>query len=164
MASLKETRITDLKIQVGVDDLDRTSLTVTVYANTRTNEGQIVSGHVADRTDLVTPEKLAIMVPLIQEVIEGVMTDRQITEADLDEAEQWDVDNPPAQLPSLLRDPEPDIPATVSPAVDPDKVPPDISEEEAQEITRRHYEDVKQLHAEMEREAEEAAGKVRNDG
>jgi hydroxylamine reductase (hybrid-cluster protein) len=85
MATIKETRITDMMVHVGVDEIDPTQIVVTLSATTRTNDGAAVHSYQEDITPMVTTEDAAALAPLIRKVIVRVMTDRNITAGDLAE-------------------------------------------------------------------------------
>jgi hypothetical protein len=85
VAQRKETRITDVHVDVGFDDLDRSKVVMTLSANTRDNNGSIIHSYRQDITAEVTPEDIAILTPLIERAIARVMTDREITAEDLTE-------------------------------------------------------------------------------
>jgi hypothetical protein len=95
VAQIKETRITDLRIDVGIDDTDRSKFTVTVNATTRDNDGTPVTEYRQDITDEVTPETIQVLVPLIERAITRLMTDRAITPEDLEEGETAKDEQPP---------------------------------------------------------------------
>lgn len=85
MASLKETRITNLRIMASVDDHDPSNVIYTAMAQTRTTDGLPIVEYIEDISDMVSEEDTAVLEPLLQRVFVRIMTDRSISQADLEE-------------------------------------------------------------------------------
>lgn len=150
MASLKETRITDLRIEVSVGDLDRNEITARAYAQTRTTNGMAVVSYNENITDMISDEDKAVMEPLIRNVIERIMGDRQITVQDLHEGQQ-------AVMQSLAEREEHEQAQKMSAAIRTDELILQMTDEQLltrqQELARQAAEESARMTAEADAEA-----------
>lgn len=68
-----------------MDDDDPSLLTLTVFAQTRDEDGNTVNQYSRDITGMLTPERLAVLRPLVGNVVTRIMTDRSISAEDIEQ-------------------------------------------------------------------------------
>lgn len=167
MATVKETRITDKSITVGIDEFDSSKVVVTLSANTRQSDGTLVTTYQRDITDMVDQEVAAALSPLLLKAIQRVMTDHSITTTDLEEGHTWVKDNrSELSLPVPIN---PGVSADLSREASNEGLPPVIDPDE---VMRRHFKEIEEqtLKAEEARIAlqaqleEEEQARLKNQG
>jgi hypothetical protein len=134
MGVVKETRIMNLQVVVGIDEHDPSNLGAVVQAATATNDGQVVHVFSDDITDMISAETIAILQPVIQRVYGRIMEARNITPGDLAEGAAYVQQQQEQLMQQRRRTEQPDEP--------PEPVDQDAIRAQMQAEMERHQQEV----------------------
>jgi hypothetical protein len=140
MASIKETRILNLSVNVAIDEFDQRKLTAVVEASTATSEGRTVFTVREDVSSLLQEEDIDTLQPLVQRVYQRLMEVRQITPGDLAEGAAAVQQQHEQRQAVRAQDADDGLPEPIDPV----------------QLRKNHLESLKDFQAEQDRIATEA--------